>query len=193
MSAAPRIAAAVAAAAVVGGVVVLGGGAGGSGARGPEVGKPLPEFAAPLAASDLVGDANISPQACALKDRRAVVSCRAAGAGAVMVGFIDPGDRRCARLPAAMASASRSIGGIEAIAVGIRGERAPLRALAAATPGVDTVWDRDGGLTNRYGVAVCPTVVVARKGGVVAGVLLGEGVDDAAVLESKVRGLLGRG
>ena len=176
---------AVAAVGVV--VIVAGGGQKGTGARGPKPGTVSPPFAAPLALSDLVGDANIGPDACSVADRRALVSCRAFAGGPLALAFVSVGDKPCTRILPALAAAKRSISGLTAAGVGIRGERPPLAKLAAATPSVQGAWDRDGALTNRYGVAVCPTIVIVRKGGVVADSLIGEALDDPAVLTSSIR------
>jgi preprotein translocase subunit SecE len=178
----------VIAVAVIGTVVIVaGGGQKGTGARGPTPGETTPPFAAPLALSNLVGDANIAPDACSVSARRALVSCRAFAKGPVALAFVSVGDKPCTEMLPALARAGRSIPGLTAAAIGIRGQRKELAKLAAVNPGVEVAWDRDGALTNRYGVAVCPTVVVVREGGIVAESLIGEALDDPEVLTSSIR------
>lgn len=189
MSSNLRIAAAVGLAVALAAFAIFSGG-GGTGGKGPEVGEPLPAFAAPLALSDLVGDANIDPDACSVSDRRALVGCREYAGQPLAVGFVAADDPKCAALLPALGSVG---GGVRPVAIGIRGERKPLAELARANPGVSVAWDRDGALTNRFGVVVCPTVVVVQRGGRVAGTLIGEGIEEPGVLARRVRELLGKG
>ena len=190
MSSGLKITAALAAAiAAVALLVVLGSGGTDHG-TGPEAGTPMPPFAAPLAASTLVGDANISPAACEVSAREAVTSCGVVRSGPAAIGFVTTDDGECKALAGDLAQAARLVPGLTPVAVGIRGERKPLAKLAASTPGATVLWDRDGALTNRYGVAVCPMVVVVRKGGIVAGSLIGSGDDGPQKLAVDIRRLL---
>jgi len=181
------------AAVLVGLFVVFGGQGQGQKGRGPAVGNPMPVFAAPLALSTLVGDANISDTACqVVKDERAFVSCKAVARRSLAIGFVAADDPACARLSSALQSLQAQRPEVQAVVVGIRGDRKSLARLAAATPGVEVVWDRDGALTNRYSIAVCPTVVFVRRGGTVAGSAIGNGIDQPQVLASKADSLLRR-
>jgi hypothetical protein len=175
----------------VGLLVVFAGQDGGQKGRGPAVGTQMPVFAAPLARSNLVGDVNISGNACrAVTDVRAFVSCPAVVKRSLAIGFIAADDPQCARLPAALQLLQSQRPRVQAVVVGIRGDRKPLADLAASSPGVDVVWDRDGALTNRYAIAVCPTVVFVRRGGQVAGSALGDGIDQAPTLVGKADSIL---
>lgn len=171
-------------------VIIFGGGGSGTGARGPKVGAVAPPFAAPLAASSLVGDANISASACSVSDAGALVSCRAYSNGPLLLGFLASDQPKCLGLPRALGVVASTRAGMSAAVVGIRGDRAPLARIAASNPRTSVAWDRDGALTSRYGVAVCPTVVVVRRGGEVAGVLIGDGLENALELGRKVDSLL---
>ena len=75
--------------------------------------------------------------------------------------------------------------------IGIRGDRKQLATLARSNPSVDVAWDRDGALTNRYSIAVCPTVVFVHRGGKVAGSAIGNGIDQPRVLLGKADLILG--
>ena len=174
------------------GVVVFGGGGSGTGARGPKVGAVAPAFAAPLAASTLVGDANISTSACAVSDSRALVSCRAYSKGPLLLGFLATDQPKCMGLVRSIIEVAASHQGMSAAVIGIRGDRPPLARVANANRGALVAWDRDGALTARYGVAVCPTLVVVKRGGAVAGVLIGDGLENPIVLSKRVDSLLGK-
>ena len=180
---------AVAALAVFVGFVVLTS-SGGSGAKGPQVGTQMPPFAAPLAASDLTGDANISAAACAVRDPRALNSCRAVAGQPLVLGFLATNDGSCRKLPASLQTLRNLQPQVGVAAIGIEGPRDDLAALAGTVPEVAVAWDRDGALANRYGVAVCPTVVVADQGGRVAGVVIGDEALDPPALSARVKSLL---
>jgi thiol-disulfide isomerase/thioredoxin len=153
----------------------------------------MPAFAAPLAASTLNGDVNITPNACDVKLRGAFVSCPATKHGPVVVGFVTVDDKECRKLQPSLGTLARAYPGMTVVLVGLRGDRKPLVKLAAAQPQVTTVWDRSATLANRYGIAVCPTVVVAQQGGLVKGTLIGSDVNNAAWLGGQVTALLAPG
>jgi len=179
-------------AAVFVGVIIFGGGGSGTGAKGPTVGAAAPAFAAPLAASTLAGDANISTSACSVSDPRALVSCNAYAKGPVLLGFLATDQAKCSGLARSITDVASKHRGMSAAVIGTRGDRKPLARIAIANPKASVAWDRDGALTARYGVAVCPTVVVVRRGGGVAGVLIGDGLANPIELSKKVDSLLGK-
>ncbi len=162
----------------------------GTGAKGPPVGEQLPPFAAPLAISALNGDVNVTPDACDVKLVGAFVSCDAQAKGPVVLGFVTVEDKECAKLQPSLGALAKAQPGAQVVLVGLRGERKALVKLAATQPAVTTIWDRSGTLANRYGIAVCPTVVVAQKGGVVTGSLIGADSNDPAWLQDQVNQLL---
>ena len=161
----------------------------GTGAEGPPVGGQMPPFAAPLAASALTGDVNITPDACDVKLPGAFVSCPAVAKGPAVIGFVSVGDKECQQLQPSLRALAADQPDTTVVLVGLRGDRKSLVKLAAIAPDVTTVWDRSGTLANRYGIAVCPTVVVARKGGVVAGSVIGSDANDPGWLQSRVTSL----
>jgi len=162
----------------------------GTGAKGPVVGSQMPPFAAPLAASRLTGDVNITPTACNVKLAGAFVSCPAVAKGPMVIGFVTTDDKECTKLQPALGALADSQADTTVVLAGLRGNRKALVKLAATQPSVTSVWDRSGTLANRYGIAVCPTVVVVRKGGVVAGSLIGSDSNSPAWLRAQVQSLL---
>jgi len=164
----------------------------GSGAKGPPIGSPMPAFAAPLAASKLTGDVNVTPAACNVTLVGAFVSCSAAAKGPIVIGFITTDDKECTKLQAALGALAESQADTTVVLAGLRGNRKALVKLAATQPSVTSIWDRNGTLANRYGIAVCPTVVVVRKGGEVAGSLIGSDSNEPAWLQQQVGSLLSK-
>ena len=65
----------------------------GVGSRGPVAGEPLPQFAAPLASSDLEGDANVGPGegACRVRGPQVMNVCDLAARGPLVLAFVGPG------------------------------------------------------------------------------------------------------
>jgi len=170
----------------------------GPGSRGPAPGSRLPAFAAPIATSDLSGDANVAPRAgagarvaaCSVRDPRALNSCElAARRPAVLAFFATPAADCRAQLDTMQRVAARNPG-VAFAAVAIRGDRGALRRLVRARGWTFPVaYDRDGAVANLYGIAVCPTVVFVRAGGRVADVTLGDGTLATGRLERDVRRL----
>jgi hypothetical protein len=161
----------------------------GSGSQGPKIGEPMPVFAAPLAASTLQGDANLTPAACLIKDPRAFVSCPAGVHRPLVVGFLTVEDRSCSKVIGSLAALASSFPATRFVAVGIHADRKKLAALALAHRGISVVEDRDGAVSNRYGVAACPTVVVSGASGTVTGVLIGDHVDNPTILKADLQRL----
>lgn len=167
----------------------------GPGSRGPVPGSRLPPFAAPLATGDLVGDANVAPRAgdgarvaaCDVRDRRALNSCALTRRGPAVLAFFATPDSGCrAQLDAIERVANRHPG-VAFAAVAIRGDRGELRRLVRRRGWTFPVaYDRDGAVANLYGIAVCPTLVFAHRGGRVADVTIGTGTLDTARLERDV-------
>jgi len=162
----------------------------GTGAKGPPVGSSMPQFAAPLAASKLNGDVNITPSSCSVKLVGAFVSCPPAAKGPMVIGFVTTDDKECSKLQPSLGALARKNQNTTVVLTGLRGTRKDLIKLAATQSAVTTIWDRSGTLANRYGIAVCPTVVVVRKGGVVAGSLIGSDSNDQVWLQAHVESLL---
>jgi len=163
---------------------------------GPAVGDRMPQFAAPLVTSDLQGDANVATRAgqgaagakpaCAVTDPRALNSCALARRGPVVLAFFT-GSKRCAAALDAMQRIAPRHPDVGFAAVAIEGDRAKTRATVARRGWrFPVAEDRDGAVANLYGVAICPTVVLAWRGGVVMRTALGSGETTPAALERAV-------
>lgn len=161
----------------------------GPGSAGLEGGGAMPPFAAPLARSSLEGDVNIATEetaggpagqrpacdvrgpdvlnACALWEQRPVALAFVATRGTKCTGALDQLERLRPRFP-----------GVAMAAVAVRGDRDDIRRLARERGwDLPVAYDRDGVLANLYGVAVCPHLVLARRGGEVDRTLVGTVTD----------------
>ncbi|HEX5146094.1 MAG TPA: TlpA disulfide reductase family protein [Conexibacter sp.] len=170
---------------------------------GLAAGARMPPFAAPLVTSDLVGDANVATRAdegaagaepaCDVRDPRALNSCTLARRGPVVLAFFTDSSGTCVDALDAMQRVARRHPEVGFAALAIRGDRGDLSALARQHDwSFPVAQDRDGAVANLYGVAICPTVVLARRGGVVLRTALGAGETSPAALERDVRQLEGR-
>jgi hypothetical protein len=164
---------------------------------GVPAGERLPPFAAPLATSDLVGDANVARHAgqgaagatpaCAVTDPRALNSCTLARRGPVAIAFFIAGSGRCTAALDALQRIAPRHPRVGFAAVAIRGDRDDVRK-DVREHGWDfpVALDADGAVANVYGVAICPFVVLAYRGGVVLRTALGSEETTAAALERAV-------
>lgn len=138
------------------------------------IGKPLPQFAAPLAESGLDFDANVytatmaeaarSTAACDVRVKGAFVSCRDIGRRAVVV-FWNAKKDVCVKQVDELQKAFPRGGGLSAAAVAFDrpvGEIAEIVRRRGWTLPVPV--DRDGAVSIIYGVAGCPTVFFVRDG-----------------------------
>lgn len=172
----------------------------GTSSTGLPAGTHLPPFAAPLVTSDLVGDANVArapdggaagaKPACAVTDPRALNSCTLARRGPVVLAFFTDGAERCTAALDAMQRIASRHPDVGFAGVAIRGDRDDLRkTLREHGWRFPVAQDRDGAVANIYGVAICPTVVLAYRGGVVLRTALGSDETTSAALERAVRRL----
>ena len=155
-------------------------------------GRPLPEFAVPDIEGSLDLDANIaqddcetSENPCPPKDRR-TPACEIEPEGAIrvcdlfdrplVVSFWFTNPRACIDTQDAVyALAGRYRERVNFVSIAIRGSRDEVERIAAERNwGVPVGWDRDGAVSNVYRVGVCPTVAIARAGGIFESVLIGE-------------------
>jgi hypothetical protein len=168
--------------------------------RGLAAGAHMPPFAAPLVTSDLVGDANVARRgdegaagarpACSVTDPRALNSCAFARRGPVVLAFFTADAGRCVAALDALQRVAAHDPGAGFAAVAIRGDRAGLRGLVRRHRwSFPVAQDRDGAVANLYGVAICPTVVLAYRGGVVMRTALGLAETTSAALQRAVRQL----
>jgi hypothetical protein len=172
----------------------------GPGSTGLPAGAQLPPFAAPLALSDLIGDANVATRrgqgaagarpACSVTDPRALDVCTLERRP-VVLAFLTTGSGRCVKQLDTLQVVAPRFPQVAFAAVAIRGDRGDLRTLVRQHRWTFPVaQDRDGVVANLYGVAVCPTVVFAKRGGRVLRTTLGDEVATSASLTREVRLLL---
>ena len=151
----------------------------GPGSRGPAAARELPPFAAPLALSDLEGDANVSSRACSVRGPDVLNSCELVERGPVVLAFFAEPVERCDDEIDRVDRLRTRFPDVQFAAVAIRGSRDALRRLVRERGWQLPVGhDRDGAVANLYGVAVCPTIALAARGGTVVQTLLGS-QDDA--------------
>ena len=142
---------------------------------GPAEGSQIPPFAAPLVNGGPEGDVNLAVRedqgaagkhpACEVRDARVVTSCTLTKRPSVIVFFAD-GQRRCVDQLDVLSEALAAHPSVEGLAVAVRGDRSELKSLVARHGWrFRTVQDRDGGMSNVYGVAVCPQMTFVRPGG----------------------------
>jgi hypothetical protein len=171
----------------------------GRGIRGPEVGKTLPDFAAPEAASDADADANVRPAtggsaaagpepACAVDGQDVVNICRLRERAVVLTFATKGCEEQLDRIEAIRGT----FPGVAFAAVLFGMESPEAAAVARAHAwGFPVAADRDAAVFNLYRVADCPSTVFAYPGGEVRETRLGELSD--AELTAEVRALVEKG
>jgi hypothetical protein len=144
-----------------------------------EAGEPLPPFAAPLALSDLEGDANIATgdegarPACEVRGPRVLNSCELAERGPVVIAFVATRSEACTRQIDVLERARTRFPDVGFAAVAIRGDRDDLRKVIRQRGWrLPVAYDDDGAVANAYAVAICPTMTFAYRGGRVEGTSL---------------------
>jgi AhpC/TSA family len=173
----------------------------GHGVLGLERGERLPEFAAPLITSELVGDANVRPAsggsdqqgrlpACSLTSEDVVNLCELRRKPLVL-SFIFDESANCNPHVDLVERVRPNFPQVSFATVFFTREedRRELKALAARRRWSMPIGiDRDGQVTNAYGVGVCPTTVFAFRGGVASETRLKAMTEGQ--LRSKLRQLL---
>jgi hypothetical protein len=159
-------------------------------------GHPLHWFVAPLATSNLVGDANLAPHCDpAHPDTRALNVCPWLAARApLVIGFFNPSSGDCTRQIDTIQAVSHNFraGSVQFAAVAVRTSRKSAAELAHSHRwSMPVAYDRDGAVGAIYGVQVCPLLELAYRGGVVKYRLVGDEWLASKALATKVRTLLG--
>jgi len=168
------------------------------GSRRPGVpaGQPLRLFAAPLAASNLNGDANLNPPCTAARhDPRALNVCLLVRRAPLVLAFFVTGSRDCERQVDTLQALSPAFPSraVQFAAVAVDAAHAPTAALVRGHLWtIPVAYDRDGAVGALYDVAVCPMLELARRGGTVAELLVGNRWLTASALQARVRALLAR-
>ena len=153
----------------------------GPGVAGPEPGDPAPVFAAPLAVSGLDRDANAdSERVCELRLPETVNLCTLRRESPVVLTFFFTRFADCGPQLDRVEQARRQVPGVEWVGVIVRSGKDDAAKLVR-----DEGWrfpvalDRDGLVSNIYGISGCPTTVFVNRGGRVNATRLGEvGVAD---------------
>jgi hypothetical protein len=148
----------------------------GGGLHGPAVGKPLPQFAAPLATSSLDGDANVKQKAgqsnqlgkqpaCQVRVPGSITSC-ALSRKPLVLSVIVPGATKCEGQLDLFQRMAATHPRAQFAAVVSGGSHAKVAALVRRHGWTFPVAvDRDLSVFNLYRVAVCPTTVFTFRGG----------------------------
>lgn len=155
----------------------------GIGSRGIPTGDTLPPFAVPTAnnpdlevpANTLVTARDGAPQACDVRVPESFTSCSLTAKGPAVIAFLAAPSERCTQEVDRLQRLQSRFPRVSFAVVAIRGDRKDLRKLVR-----DHGWtmpvghDTDGRVANAYAVAVCPTITLADRGGVVRDTILGE-------------------
>jgi hypothetical protein len=163
----------------------------GVGSRGLEAGKRLPPFAMPLAGSRSDADANIATRpgsgpegarpACTVRGPGILNVCELAERGPVVLAFLATRSDRCEEQVDVLDRIAPRHPRVRFAAVSVRGDREGRRRTVRERGWrLPVGYDRDGAVANLYGVAVCPTVTFAARGGEVAGTAI-EFLDERAL------------
>jgi hypothetical protein len=162
----------------------------GSGLDGPAKGSRLKAFAAPSAFGNVEGDANVCQRepcpdqaggqpACSLTSEEVVNLCRLRRRPLVLTIIFDRGADCYPQVDRAERVSADFEDVNFATLFFTRKEREEVRRLAEARGWEQPVGiDRDGAVTNLYGVGGCPTTIFARRGGTVADTRLGNLTED---------------
>jgi peroxiredoxin len=166
----------------------------GPGTAGIPAGKKLHYFAAPLARTNLNGDANTNPP-CTLAQHspKALNICLMAKRAPLVLAFFVPGSSGCENQVTALQAVSHDYNPnqVQFAAVAVRTNHADARkAVVSHHWTIPVAYDADGAVSDIYGVEVCPIVELARKGGVVTNRLIGEHWASASTLGPQVRALV---
>jgi peroxiredoxin len=157
-------------------------------------GSRLHYFAAPLAASNLVGDANLAPPCTPGRhDLRALNVCLLARRGPLVLAFFSPSSKGCAQQVDALQSVAKQLGTsqVRFAAVAVRSGRTATAALVRRHHwSIPVAYDQDGAVAGLYDVEICPLVELARAGGIVADRLIGNHWRSPSALAARVQALL---
>ncbi len=166
----------------------------GVGSAGVAPGKRLHFFVAPLATSTLNGDANLNPRCDpAHPNSRALNVC---GRTPLVLGLFVTGSSDCERQIDTLQAVSRefSPSQVQFAAVAVQGGHDQTASLVRAHHWtIPVAYDKDGAVGAVYGVAICPMVELAYRGGVVADRLIGDRWMASGPVAARVRKLVASG
>jgi hypothetical protein len=157
-------------------------------------GKRLQFFAAPVATSTLVGDANLDkPCAVGYFGARAVNTCLIVRRTPLVLGFFVTGSDDCKHEIDTIQAVSQqfSPSAVQFAAVAVRGSKSDTAKLVRSHHWtIPVAYDRDGAVGTIYGVQFCPMVELAYRGGIVKSRLIGDNWLKPAALAAQVRALI---
>jgi hypothetical protein len=164
----------------------------GVGSTGITAGHRLRDFAAPLAATNLNGDANAHPTCSAARhDARALNVCLLVRQRPLVLSFFVTGAGQCVRQVSALQTLAGRFPSVQFAAVAIGASHRETAALIRAHHWtIPVAYDNDGRVGALYGVAACPMIELADRGGIVRARLVGDPWQSAASLAPHVRELL---
>jgi hypothetical protein len=157
-------------------------------------GTRLENFAAPVATSNLVGDANLA-KPCKLSyfGTRAVNTCLLDRRTPLVIAFFVTGSDDCKRSIDAVQAVSRefSPSAVQFAAVAVDASQSSTAALVRSHHWtIPVAYDRDGAVGQVYGVQFCPMIELAYRGGLVKDRLIGNNWENAQRLANRVRALV---
>jgi hypothetical protein len=148
----------------------------GPGSRGVEAGSDLPAFAAPLALSNLEGDADMS---CDQRGEDVLNVCELSERGPVVLAFFAEPIARCVEQIDILDRLRSRFPDVQFAAIATLGDRDELRERVRERGwGLPVGHDHDGAVANAYAVAVCPQITFARRGGEVTRTTFGSQDED---------------
>ncbi len=164
------------------------------GTAGIPAGQRLHFFAAPLANTNLNGDANLNPPCTLAKhDPRALNICLLAARKPLVLTLFVTSSSGCEAQVSALQALSKRFppGQVQFAAVAVRTSHSDAAtAVRQHHWTIPVGYDADGAVAATYGVEVCPITELAYRGGVVKQRLIGEHWTDPSVLEGPVRALV---
>ena len=164
------------------------------GTAGIPAGTRLHFFSAPLADTNLNGDANLSPPCTeARHDPRALNICLMAKRTPLVLAFFVTGSSGCEAQVSALQSLSTRFPAskVNFAAVAVRSSHSDAAAAVRQHQWtIPVAYDADGAVGDVFGVEVCPIVELAYRGGKVKQRLIGEHWTDPSVLAGPVRALV---
>jgi peroxiredoxin len=161
---------------------------------GVAAGSRLQPFAAPVATSNLVGDANLS-KPCSLGrfGARAVNTCLIVRRTPIVLAFFVTGSGDCTQSVDTVqkVSAEFSASSVRFAAIAVDASQSDTAALVRSHHWtIPVAYDRDGAIGQVYGVQFCPMIELAYRGGIVKDRLIGDNWNNAAKLAAAVRALV---
>jgi hypothetical protein len=162
---------------------------------GVPAGHHLHNFAAPLATSNLNGNANLAkPCSLGYLGSRALNTCLLTRRAPLVLAFFVTGSSACVREVNTLQKVSKQFArtGVRFGAVGVRASRSQTARLVRAHHWtLPVAYDLDGTVGSVYSVEICPLLELAYRGGVVKYRLIGDRWLQPSALAAKVRALAG--